>query len=140
MAALMCAAIVLVCGPRGGHAVPVPPPRGGEATPLTNVQIGEVEAARRGWRGAQFTCLYRLWTRESHWTTTAGPSPVEVEKRETTRAYGIPQALPGWKMLTAGPGWLLDPWTQIRWGLGYIAARYGTPCGAWLHSEAYSWY
>ena len=30
--------------------------------------------------------------------------------------------------------------TQVDWGLGYIAARYGSPCGAWAHSERYNWY
>ena len=51
----------------------------------------------------------------------------------TTRsgAYGIPQALPGSKMATAGADWQTNPATQITWGLGYISARYGTPCGAW---------
>ncbi len=37
--------------------------------------------------------------------------------------------------------WLgVKPATQITWGLGYITARYGTPCGAWNHSQAKGWY
>ena len=35
-------------------------------------------------------------------------------------AYGIPQALPGSKMASAGPDWQTSAATQIRWGLGYI--------------------
>ena len=30
--------------------------------------------------------------------------------------------------------------TQIWWGFYYIAGRYGSPCGAWAHSEAHNWY
>jgi hypothetical protein len=57
-----------------------------------------------------------------------------------TGAYGIPQALPGAKMASAGPDWQNNAHTQIKWGLGYIAGRYGTPCGAWAHSQATNWY
>ena len=55
-------------------------------------------------------------------------------------AYGIPQALPGSKMSSAGADWATSARTQIIWGLGYIAGRYGTPCGAWAHVEANGWY
>ena len=55
-------------------------------------------------------------------------------------AYGIPQSLPGSKMATHGSDWRTNPETQIRWGIDYIKGRYGTPCGAWAHSEANNWY
>src|SRR5580698_3493300 len=55
-------------------------------------------------------------------------------------AFGIPQALPGSKMASAGPDWQTNPTTQIKWGLGYIKSVYGTPCGAWSHEEADGWY
>jgi hypothetical protein len=71
----------------------------------------------------QWDCLYNLWTRESGWNVYA--------ENPATGAYGIPQAFPGNKMASAGADWQTDPTTQIRWGLGYIAAMYGTPCGAW---------
>ena len=45
----------------------------------------------------------------------------------SSSAYGIPQALPGSKMATAGADWATNPVTQIRWGLGYIQDRYGSP-------------
>jgi hypothetical protein len=80
----------------------------------------------------QFSCLVSLWNKESHWSTTAG-NPV-------SGAYGIPQALPGSKMASAGPDWQTDATTQITWGLGYIDGRYGSPCAAWAHSEASNWY
>jgi hypothetical protein len=33
-------------------------------------------------------------------------------------------------MVTAGGNWTTSSKTQIEWGLGYIQARYSTPCGA----------
>jgi hypothetical protein len=90
--------------------------------------LGQHLAALRGWTGQQWTCLNELWTRESNWRISA---------RNPSGAYGIPQALPGSKM---GPGWQTSATVQITWGLGYIAARYGTPCGAWAHSNSTGWY
>jgi hypothetical protein len=85
----------------------------------------------RGWAD-QFTCLNLLWNRESGWNYQAyNPS---------SGAYGIPQALPGSKMASIAPDWRTNPATQIKWGLNYIAERYGTPCGAWSHSQATGWY
>ena len=39
-------------------------------------------------------------------------------------------------MATAGGDWQNSYQTQITWGLGYISGSYGSPCGAWAHSEA----
>ena len=89
-------------------------------------------AASRGWTGEQWYCLYQLWQKESHWSTTAG--------NPSSGAYGIPQALPGNKMSSAGSDWASNPSTQIAWGLGYVAGHYGTPCGAWSTSQARGWY
>ena len=80
----------------------------------------------------QFACLVALWDRESHWNVYSSNS--------SSGAYGIPQALPGSKMASAGADWATNPATQIAWGLGYIADRYGNPCGAWRHSEDVGWY
>ena len=46
------------------------------------------------------------------------------------------------KMATAGADWLINPTTQITWGLGYIKGRYGTPCSAWAmwQSRSPHWY
>ena len=55
-------------------------------------------------------------------------------------AYGIPQALPGSKMASAGADWQTNPATQIKWGLGYIKAIYGNPCSAWAFEEANGYY
>ncbi|WP_170062666.1 G5 domain-containing protein [Sediminihabitans luteus] len=102
------------------------------ATPASNEALGRQMAASRGWGGSQAQCLDSLWTRESGWDhRAANPS---------SGAYGIPQALPGSKMGAAGGDWQTNPETQIAWGLDYIASVYGTPCGAWGHSQSVGWY
>lgn len=45
-------------------------------------------------------------------------------------AYGIPQATPGTKMSSAGPDWRTNPWTQLKWMIGYTVGRYGSECAA----------
>lgn len=95
-------------------------------------QIGQSLAASLGWTGAQWTCLSSLWQRESLFRTTA--------RNYKSGAYGIPQALPASKMATAGADWRTNPATQIRWGLQYIAGRYGNPCSAWAHWKTYRSY
>ncbi|RFU43421.1 hypothetical protein DZF91_01260 [Actinomadura logoneensis] len=87
--------------------------------------------AKRGWSNRQYKCLVKLWNRESHWNHKAG---------NASGAYGIPQALPGRKMRSAGKDWRTNPKTQIKWGLRYIKGRYGTPCRALGHSNARGWY
>ena len=86
----------------------------------------------RGWGDDQFACLVALWNKESGWRVNA--------YNASSGAYGIPQSLPGSKMAAAGADWRTNAATQIDWGLSYISARYGAPCGAWAHSEAYNWY
>ncbi len=105
---------------------------GTQERPTDPRTIGQQLAAARGWTGEQWTCLEKLWTKESNWTTTAD--------NPTSSAYGIPQALPGSKMASAGADWATNPATQIAWGLNYIAGSYGTPCGAWSHSQSVNWY
>jgi resuscitation-promoting factor RpfB len=97
-----------------------------------NRSVGKRMAAKKGWTGRQWSCLLQLWTKESGWRTHAD--------NPTSSAYGIPQALPGRKMRSAGRDWRTNPKTQIKWGLGYIKGRYGTPCSAWSFHRAHNWY
>jgi len=85
-----------------------------------------------GWSSSQFSCLDSLWNAESGWNPAAS--------NPSSGAFGIPQALPGLKMASAGADWQTNPATQIRWGLGYIQSLYGSPCGAWAHEESAGWY
>jgi len=88
--------------------------------------------ASYGFGQDQFSCLDSLYTKESGWNVHAD--------NPTSSAYGIPQSLPGSKMASAGSDWADNPATQIKWGLGYIKDRYGSPCAAWGHSVSNNWY
>jgi hypothetical protein len=85
-----------------------------------------------GFSQDQFGCLDSLWIRESNWNPLA--------HNPSSGAHGIPQSLPGSKMASVGADWYDNPVTQIKWGLGYIRDRYGSPCSAWGHSQATGWY
>jgi len=91
-------------------------------------QIAMAMLGSYGWSSSEFSCLDQLWTRESGWNPQAA--------NPYSGAFGIPQALPGSKMASAGADWATNPATQIRWGLGYIRELYGSPCGAWSHELA----
>lgn len=142
MATLAC--VLTLCAPNALPSTPYPVPpargglavlvsRGGQALPETPVETGRRLAAQRGWVREQWACLYRLWSRESGWR-------VEAANRGGSGATGIPQALPGWKMASAGADWRTSAATQIRWGLGYISGRYGDPCSAYAQSNAQGYY
>ena len=98
-----------------------------------NRLIGFALANQRGWGGEQWNCLDQLYRRESGWNHL-------IWNRQGSGAYGIPQALPANKMASAGADWLTNPETQIRWGLGYIAARYKDPCSALKFQISHNWY
>ncbi|WP_084105941.1 G5 domain-containing protein [Demequina sp. NBRC 110056] len=97
-----------------------------------NRALGRELAAQRGWTGTEWECLNALFTKESNWRHNA--------QNRSSGAYGIPQSLPGTKMASVGADWRTNPATQITWGLNYIKGRYGTPCGAWGHSQNRGWY
>ncbi len=92
----------------------------------------QMAAAEFGWGEGEFQCYNNIIMRESEWRTTA--------TNPSSGAYGIPQALPASKMASAGSDWRTNPETQIRWGLGYVEERYGTPCAAWSFKQAKGWY
>lgn len=100
--------------------------------PGTAQAIAYSMVLERGWGDGEFACLVALWNRESGWRVNA--------YNAGSGAYGIPQSLPGNKMASAGADWETNPATQISWGLGYIGGRYGSPCGAWDHSQSRGWY
>ncbi len=85
-----------------------------------------------GLNASEFGCLDNIWSQESGWNIHAD--------NPSSSAYGIPQALPGSKMSSAGPDWATNAETQIRWGLGYIHDRYGSACGAWGFKSGHGWY
>ncbi len=117
---------------------PAPAPSASSAPPASSAPSGSPQQIAMGmlgsygWSSSQFSCLDSLWNQESGWNVAASNS--------SSGAYGIPQALPGSKMASAGPDWQTNAATQIRWGLGYIQGTYGSPCSAWAHEQADGWY
>jgi hypothetical protein len=84
--------------------------------------------------GQQWSDWVSLWDGESGWSEKAYNS--------SSGATGIPQALPGNKMASAGADWKTNPATQIKWGIGYIADTYGSPSAAYAawKSRSPHWY
>jgi hypothetical protein len=102
------------------------------AAPGSPRQIAQAMLGSFGWPASEFSCLDPLWAHESGWSVSA--------YNAGSGAFGIPQALPGSRMASAGPDWQTNPATQIKWGLEYIKGTYGSPCAAWAHSQATGWY
>jgi hypothetical protein len=96
-----------------------------------NKKYGKKMNALKGWDRC-WPSLLTLWNHESGWNERA--------ENPSSGAYGIPQALPGSKLASAGADWRTSSPTQIAWGLGYIKARYKDPCGAWSWWQAHNWY
>jgi len=111
---------------------------GGQVTHTADLTGGDPRTIAKallpqfGFGADQFSCLDSIYSSESGWNIHAD--------NPTSSAYGIPQALPGSKMASAGSNWQNDAATQIRWGLGYIKGRYGSPCGALGFRQAHGWY
>ncbi|MGY1624695.1 transglycosylase SLT domain-containing protein [Geodermatophilus sp. SYSU D00965] len=79
----------------------------------------------------QFSCLEKLWGKESGWNPNA--------QNPSSTAYGIPQFLDS-TWAGTGIAKTSDGYRQIDAGLIYIDSRYGSPCGAWAHSQSTGWY
>jgi hypothetical protein len=109
-----------------------PTPTPADIDPDTNRGLGYQLMLDFGFPVEQWPYLDALWHRESGWNHLA--------ENPRSGAYGIPQSLPAGKMAIVGDDWRTNPDTQIRWGLAYIAARYGLPEKAWQHSERVGWY
>lgn len=107
---------------------------GGSVASGAAQMYAQSQLPKYGWGPDQMSPLIKLWDRESGWNYKA--------YNPNGGATGIPQALPGSKMASAGADWKTNPETQIRWGLGYIKNRYGSPASAWSQDEARSphWY
>ncbi|MBQ3292094.1 MAG: hypothetical protein IJH43_06945 [Mogibacterium sp.] len=85
-----------------------------------------------GWAESEIIPLINLWNRESGWNPSS--------HNRSSGAHGIPQALPASKMASEGSDYYTNGNTQIRWGLGYISSRYGSPSNAWAHFSSHGWY
>lgn len=101
------------------------------AAPMAVAPLGDVKAIAYAmvcakWGCDQWNYVDYIVGRESGWNPNAlNPS---------SGACGLFQALPCSKM--GGT----DINTQLNWGMGYIAGRYGTPAGAYAFWQAHHWY
>ncbi|MBA3782866.1 MAG: lytic transglycosylase domain-containing protein [Nocardioides sp.] len=93
-------------------------------------EIGRALLSEYGFDDSQFSCLDSLYVSESNWRVTAD--------NPSSSAYGIPQALTATHDLPSD--YMTSAESQIRWGLDYIASRYGTPCSAWGFKQGHGWY
>ena len=108
---------------------------GVHATPAEAQSIARrmIAGAYKAWdTDEEWQALVWVWDHESGWRWDAD--------NPTSDAYGIPQALPGSKMATAGADWKDNAATQIKWGLDYIKGRYGSPSQAKSFWLSHNWY
>ena len=117
---------------------------------ITKEPISRIVAigAKRSIAPEQETCAN--WARQAGVSEDDMSAALQLIYRESgcrvdaenasTGAYGIPQALPGTKMASAGSDWKTNPVTQIRWMVSYVSGRYGGWQGALNHSDTYGWY
>jgi hypothetical protein len=108
-------------GPGGGTDAPVAP-----AGSYQEYAMGKL-----GGSGGEFTCLENLWGKESGWNPNA--------QNPSSTAYGIAQFLDS-TWAGTGIAKTSDGYRQIDAGLIYIEKRFGSPCGAWSHSQSKGWY
>lgn len=124
------------------HAIPQPvttvavvtpsAPTQPSAPPIPSQPVGSLQQYAASLWGSQYSCGASVVNVESGWNIHA--------TNPKSGAYGIPQALPGDKMASAGSDWHDNGYTQLRWMTGYMQADYGGPCGAWAHEQADGWY
>ena len=86
--------------------------------------------AMAGIAESDYGAVNYIISHESGWRVTA---------KGMGGAYGLPQALPGSKMASAGADWATNPITQLRWFKQYCN-RYGGIQGAYAHWLKYHSY
>lgn len=103
----------------------------------TNLGIGDTPTEAKALAqtivpSGQFACFANIISRESSWNIYA--------TNPSSGAYGLGQALPGYKMASMGSEWRNSALIQIKWALSYMTGRYGSPCAAWTFWQAHDWY
>lgn len=104
----------------------------------TTVPAGEMQEwahkylLDNGYSEADFTATVFIVTHESGWQVNA--------TNPYSGAYGLPQALPGSKMVSAGADWATNYQTQLKWFWSYCNQRYGSIQNAyayWVANKTY---
>ena len=107
------------------------PGQGTSAAVAPSGSYQDYAMSKLGGSGSEFTCLENLWGKESGWNPNA--------QNPSSTAYGIAQFLDS-TWAGTGIAKTSDGYRQIDAGLIYIQKRFGSPCGAWAHSQANGWY
>ena len=104
----------------------------------TTVPAGEMQQwahdylLANGYTEADFSATVYIINHESGWRVNA--------TNPSSGAYGLPQALPGGKMASAGADWATNYQTQLKWFWNYCNSRYGSVQGAYNFWVANHWY
>ncbi|GAA0634242.1 G5 domain-containing protein [Bifidobacterium pullorum] len=104
----------------------------------TTVPAGEMQQwahdylLANGYTEADFSATVYIINHESGWRVNA--------TNASSGAYGLPQALPGNKMASAGADWATNYQTQLKWFWSYCNSRYGSVQGAYNFWVANHWY
>lgn len=104
----------------------------------TTTPAGEIQSwahdylISNGYSEADFTAANFIISHESGWSPTA--------TNPSSGAYGLPQALPGSKMASAGADWQTNYQTQFKWFVNYCKDRYGSISGAYAYWQAHKSY
>ena len=104
----------------------------------TTTPAGEIQSwahdylISNGYSEADFTAANFIISHESGWSPTA--------TNPSSGAYGLPQALPGSKMASAGADWQTNYQTQFKWFVNYCNGCYGSISGAYAYWQAHKSY
>jgi hypothetical protein len=104
----------------------------------TTTPAGEIQSwahdylISNGYSEADFTAANFIISHESGWSPTA--------TNPSSGAYGLPQALPGSKMASAGADWQTNYQTQFKWFVNYCNGLYGSISGAYAYWQAHKSY
>ena len=104
----------------------------GKAFTVPEDKSGLLTAA--GIAQSDYPYVNHIISRESGWCATkwqgqAGYCPgyyTELHSPSSGYGYGLCQATPAGKMVSAGADWASNPVTQLRWCSGYATGRYGS--------------
>ena len=98
-------------------------PNAGGSKPIEYISYKQYSLYLLDFNYKQYKCLAILYGKESAWN----PDAVNGSH------HGIPQGRSEYLAT-------LDGYGQVRWGLDYIAHRYGEPCVALDHWRKYNWH
>jgi hypothetical protein len=102
------------------------------ATELSDLQREAQTLVIIAWGLSEWDAFNWIIKKESGWNFQA------VNK--SSAATGLCQSLPAKKMASAGPDYLTNPTTQVKWCISYIKQRYGTPSKAQDFHKSHNWF